>query len=145
MCYDTSYFSLLQQLTREENESVFKSQQTENDDADISHLTQKVDNLSNSLSSLLQEEEAAEVQLSRDEHTDQATEQLLKSIKLNTQNARLEYELQKAEEQKQKAELEREATVVELKAKKDLSAQIIAQFCKLHYIEIKSFVIVKSA
>lgn len=115
---------------------MFESQQTENNDANINHLSQKVDNLSSSLSSLLQEEEAAEVQLSTDEHTDQATEQLLKSIKLSTQNARLEYELQEAEEQKQKAELEREATVVELKAKKDLSAQIYAQFCKLHYIEI---------
>ena len=57
-------------------------------------------------------------------------EQLLELVKVTTQIAKLECKLQEAEEQKQKAELEKDATVQEIKAKENLKAQLHAHFGK---------------
>ena len=106
-----------------------KSQQIETCNADITHLSEEIKVLSSSL----QEKEAAATQLQSKlkKHKQVASTQLLGFIKLRTQIAELERKLQEAEEQKQKAELEREATVQEMKAKENLKAQLHAQFGKL--------------
>ena len=106
-----------------------KSQQIETCNADITHLSEEIKMLSSSL----QEKEAAAAQLqSKLKQREQvASTQLLGFIKLRTQIAELECKLREAEEQKQKAELEREATVQEMKAKEKLKAQLHAQLGKL--------------
>ena len=110
-------------------ESELKSQQIETCNADITHLSEEIKVLSSSL----QEKEAAAAQLqSKLKKREQvASTQLLGFIKLRTQIAELERKLQEAEEQKQKAELEREATVQEMKAKENLKAQLHTQLGKL--------------
>ena len=55
---------------------------------------------------------------------------MLDLVKVTTQIAKLECKLQEAEEQKQKAELEKDATVEEIKAKENLKAQLHAHFGK---------------
>ena len=55
---------------------------------------------------------------------------MLEFVKVKTQIAKLECKLQEAEEQKQQAELERDATVQEIKAKENLKAQLHAHFGK---------------
>ena len=110
-------------------ESELKSQQIETCNADITHLSEEIKVLSSSL----QEKEAAAAQLqSKLKKREQvASTQLLGFIKLRTQIAELEHKLQEAEEQKLQAELEREATVQEMKAKENLKAQLHAQLGKL--------------
>ena len=110
-------------------ESELKSQQIETCNAGITHLSEEIKMLSSSL----QEKEAAAAQLqSKLKQREQvASTQLLGFIKLRTQIAELERRLQEAEEQKQKAELERDATVQEMKAKDKLKAQLHAQLGKL--------------
>ena len=110
-------------------ESELKSQQIEACNADITHLSEEIKVLLSSL----QEKEAAAAQLqSKLKKREQvASAQLLGFIQLRTQIAELECKLQKAEEQKQKAELEREATVKELKAKENFKAQLHAKLGKL--------------
>ena len=111
------------------DESKLKSQQIEACNADIAHLSEEI----KVLSSFLLEKEAAAAQLQSElEKREQvASTQLLGFIKLRTQIAELERKLQEAEEQKQKAELEREATVQEMKAKENLISQLHAQLGKL--------------
>ena len=111
------------------DESKLKSQQIEACDADISHLNKEI----KVLSSFLQEKEAAAAQLqSKLERREQViSTQLLGFIELRTQIAELEQKLQKVEEQKQQAELERDATVQEMKVKESLKAQIHAHFGRL--------------
>ena len=112
-----------------EAESELKSQQIEVCSAGINHLSEKI----KSLSSSLQKEEARAVQLQSELQARKqvAGTQLLTFVKLTTQIAELECKLQKAEEQKQQAELERKATVQEMKAKENLKAQLHAQLGKL--------------
>ena len=107
-------------------ESELKSQEIEECNADITHLSEEI----KALSSSLQEKEAAAAQLQSElEKREQvASTQLLGFIKLRTQIAELECKLQEAEEQKQQAELEREATVQEMNAKENLKAQLYAHF-----------------
>ena len=85
------------------------------------------------LSSSLQEKEATAAQLQSELKKSQqvASAQLLGFIKLRSQIAELQHRLQEVEEQKQQAELEREATVQEMKAKENLKAQLRAQLGKL--------------
>ena len=111
------------------DESKLKSQRIEACNADISHLNKEIQ----VLSSFLQEKEATAAQLQSElEKREQvASTQLLGFIKLRAQIAELERKLQEAEEQKQQAELEREATVQEMKAKENLKAQLRAQLGKL--------------
>ena len=106
-----------------------ESQQIETCNADITHLSEEIKVLTSSL----QEKEAAAAQLQSElEKREQvASPQLLGFIKLKTQIAELERKLQEAEEQKQRAELEREATVQEMKAKEKLKAQLHTQLGKL--------------
>ena len=110
-------------------ESEQKSQQIETCNAGITHLSEEIKMLSSSL----QEKEAAAAQLQSElkKHEQVASTQLLTFIKLRTQIAELERKLQEAEEQKQKVELEREATVQEMKAKESLKAQIHAHLGRL--------------
>ena len=84
------------------------------------------------LSSSLQEKETTAAQLQSELEKRQlvASTQLLELLKLRTQIAELERKLQEAEEQKQKVELEREATVQEMKAKESLKVQLHAHFGK---------------
>ena len=111
------------------DESKLKSHQIETCNADITHLSEEIKVLSSSL----QEKEAAAAQLqSKLKKREQvASTQLLGFIKLRTQIAELECKLQEAEEQKQQAEIEREATVQEMKAKDNLKAQLRIQLGKL--------------
>ena len=106
-----------------------KSQQIETCNAGITHLSEEIKMLSSSL----QEKEAAAAQLqSKLKQREQvASTQLLTFIKLRTQIAELERKLQEAEEQKQQVELERNATVQEMKAKESLKAQIHAHLGRL--------------
>ena len=110
------------------DESKFKSKQIEARVVEIHHLSKEIEVLSSSL----QEKKAAATQLqSKLKKREQvASTQLLGFIKLRTQIAELERKLQEAEEQKQKAELERDATVQEMKAKEKLKAQLHAHFGK---------------
>ena len=110
-------------------ESKLKSQQIEACNADITHLSEEIQVLSSSLL----EKEAAAVQLQSELQAREqvAGTQLLTFVKLTTQIAELERKLQEAEEQKQQAELEREATVQEVKAKENFKAHLRAHFGKL--------------
>ena len=110
-------------------ESELKSQQIETCNADITHLSEEIKMLSSSL----QEKEAAAAQLqSKLKQREQvASTQLLEFIKLRVQIAELEHKLQEAEEQKQQVELERDATVQEMKAKESLKAQVPAHLGRL--------------
>ena len=123
-------FSPQQQLNNMKDESKFKSKQIEARDVEIHHLSEEIE----ALSSTLQEKEAVAAQLQSELQTCQqaasAPEQLLGLLKVTTQIAELECKLQEAEEQKQKAELERDATVQEMKAKENLRAQLHAHFSK---------------
>ena len=103
-----------------------KSQQIKED---ITHLSEEIKELSSSL----QEKEAAAAQLQNELHKREQVinTQLLGFITLRVQIAELERKLQEAEEQKQKAELERDATVQEMKAKEKLKAQIHAHLGRL--------------
>ena len=85
------------------------------------------------LTSSLQEKEATAVQLQSElEKCEQvASTHLLELLKLRTQIAKLEQSLQEAEEQKQQVELERDATVQEMKVKKKLKAQLHEHFGRL--------------
>ena len=85
------------------------------------------------LTSSLQEKEATAAQLQSElEKCEQvASTQLLELLKLRTQIAELEQRLQEAEEQKQQVELERDATVKEMKVKEKLKAQLHAHFGRL--------------
>ena len=110
-------------------ESELKSQQIETCNADITHLSEEIKMLSSSL----QEKEAAAAQLQSElkKREQVASTQLLTFIKLRTQIPELERKLQEAEEQKQQVELERNATVQEMKAKESLKAQIHAHLGRL--------------
>ena len=57
--------------------------------------------------------------------------QQLDVLKLAPQTAELQHRLQEAEYQKQQAELEREATVQEMKARQNFKVQLHAQLGKL--------------
>ena len=111
------------------DESKLKSQQIETCNADITHLSEEIKALSSSL--LEKEAAAAQLQSKLKQREQVASTQLLGFIKLRTQIAELECKLQEAEEQKQQAELEREATVQEMKAKENLKSQLYAQLGKL--------------
>ena len=110
-------------------ESKLKSQQIEACSEDITHLSEEIKMLSSSL----QEKEATAAQLqSKLKQSEQvASTRLLMFIRLRVQIAELERKLQEAEEQKQQVELERNATVQEMKAKESLKAQIHAHFGRL--------------
>ena len=110
-------------------ESKLKSQQIETCNADITHLSEETKVLSSSL----QEKQATAAQLQSElkRRKQVASTQLLGFIKLRAQIAELEHKLQEAEDQKQQAELEREATVQEMKAKENLISQLHAQLGKL--------------
>ena len=110
-------------------ESELKSQQIETCNADITHLNGEIKALSSSL--LEKEAAAAQLQSKLKKREQVASAQLLGFIQLRTQIAELERKLQEAEEQKQQAEIEREATVKEIKAKDNLKAQLRAQLGKL--------------
>ena len=112
-----------------EAESKLKSQKIEVYSKDITHLSEGIKVLSSSL----QEKEAAAAQLQSEvEKREQvASIQLLGFIRLRVQITELECKLQEAEEQKQKAELERDATVQEMKAKENLKVQLHTQLGKL--------------
>ena len=107
-----------------------KLQQIEACKADIGHFSEEIEVLSSSL----REKEAAAVQLQSELQTYQqvasAPEQLLGLLKVKSQMAELEHKLQEAEYKKLKAELERDATVQEMKAMENLKAQLHAQFGK---------------
>ena len=110
-------------------ESEQKSQQIETCNADITHLSEEIKMLSSSL----QEKEAAAAQLQSElkKREQVVSTQLLGFIRLRFQIAELERKLQEAEEQKQQVELERNATVQEMKAKESLKAQIHAHLGRL--------------
>ena len=112
------------------DESKFKSKQTEARNVEIHHLSEEIEVLSSSL----QEKEAAAAQLQSElekhEQVTSAPEQLLGLLKVKIQIAELERKLLEAEEQKKQAELERDATVQEMKAKENLRAQLHAHFSK---------------
>ena len=110
-------------------ESEQNSQQIETCNADITHLSKVIKELSSSL----QEKEAAAAQLQSElEKCKQVTSaQMLGLIELRVQIAELERRLQEVEEQKQKADLERDASVQEMKANEKLKAQLHAQLGKL--------------
>ena len=110
-------------------ESELKSQQIETCNADITHLSEEIKVLSSSL----QEKEAAAAQLQSElkKHEQVISTQLLGFIKLRVQIAELERKLQEAEEQKQQVELERIATVQEMKAKESRKVQIPAHLGRL--------------
>ena len=109
-------------------ESEQKSQQIETCNADITHLSEEIKVLSSSL----QEKEAAATQLQSElkQREQVVSTQLLGFIRLRVQIAELERKLQEAEEQKQQVELERNATVQEMKAK-SLKAQNHAHLGRL--------------
>ena len=123
-------FSSQQQLNNMKDESKFKSKQIEARNVEIDHLSEEIEVLSSSL----QEKEAVATQLQNELQTYQQVastpERLLGLLKVTTQIAELAIKLQEAEEQKQKAELERDATVQEMKAKENLKAQLHAQLGK---------------
>ena len=106
-----------------------KSQQIETCNAGITHLSEEIKMLSSSL----QEKEAAAAQLQSElkQREQVVSTQLLWFIRLRVQIAELEHKLQEAEEQKQQVELERDATVQEMKAKESLNAQIHAHLGRL--------------
>ena len=110
-------------------ESELKSQEIETYNADITHLSEEIKMLSSSL----QEKEAAAAQLQSElkKREQVVSTQLLGFIRLRVQIAELERKLQEAEEQKQQVELERNATVQEMKAKESLKAQIPAHLGRL--------------
>ena len=105
------------------------SQQIETCNAGITHLSEKI----KELSIFLQEKEAAAAQLQSElkKREQVVSTQLLGFIRLRVQIAELERKLQEAEEQKQQVELERNATVQEMKAKESLKAQIHAHLGRL--------------
>ena len=111
-------------------ESELKSQQIKTYDANITHLSEEIKTLSNSL----QEKEATAAQIQSQlqtyQHIASTPEQLLVLLKSVTQIAELECKLQKVEYQKQQAELEREAAVQEMKAKENLKLKLHAQLGK---------------
>ena len=111
------------------DESELKSQQINACNANISHLSEEIKALSNSLQE--KEEAATQLQGELQAHKQVASTQLLGFIKLRTQIAELECRLQETEEQKKHAELERAVTVQEMKAKHIFSAQLHAQLGKL--------------
>ena len=110
-------------------ESEQKSQQIETCNAGITHFSEEVKVLLSSL----QEKEAAAAQLQSElqKREQVISTQLLGFIRLRVQIAELECKLQEAEEQKQQVELERNATVQEMKAKEKLKAQIHAHLGRL--------------
>ena len=110
-------------------ESEQKSQQIETCNADITHLSEEIKVLSSSL----QEKEAAAAQLQSElkKREQVISTQLLRFIRLRVQIAELERRLQEAEEQKQQVELERNATVQEMKAKESIKAQNYAHLGRL--------------
>ena len=110
-------------------ESELKSQQIEACNADITHLSEEIKMLSSSL----QEKEAAAAQLQSElkKREQVVSTQLLGFIRLRVQIAELERKLQETEEQKQQVELERIATVQEMKAKESRKAQIPAHLGRL--------------
>ena len=115
-------------------ETELKSQQIETCNADITHLSEEI----KALSSSLLEKEAAAAQLQSElkkcelkKREQVSSAQLLGFIKLRTQIAELEHKLQEAEEQKQQVELERDATVQEMKVKESLIAPLHAHFGRL--------------
>ena len=110
-------------------ESEQKSQQIETCNAGITHLSKEIKMLSSSL----QEKKAAAAQLQSElkKREQVVSTQLLGFIRLRVQIAELECKLQEAEEQKQQVELERNATVQEMKAKEKLKQQIHAHLGRL--------------
>ena len=111
-------------------ESELKSQQIEACKADIRHRCEEIEVLSSSL----QEKEAAaarlQSELQRCQQVANTPEQLLGLLKVRTQIAELKHKLQEAEYKKLQVELERDATVQEMKAMENLNAQLHAQFGK---------------
>ena len=115
-------------------ESELKSQQIEACNADITHLGEEI----KALSSSLLEKEATAAQLQSElkkcelkKHEQFVGTQLLELLKLRVQIAELEQSLQEAEEQKQQVELERDATVQEMKVKDSLKAPLHVHFGRL--------------
>ena len=113
-----------------EDESKLKSQQIEASNESISHLSREIEALSNSL----QEKKATVAQLwSQLQTCQKVPEQLLDSLPQTIQIVqRLEHKLQEAEYQKQQAELEREATVQEVKVLWNFELQLHAELGKLY-------------
>ena len=113
------------------NESDVMSQQIKACNADINHLSNKIEDLSG----FLHEKEArvAELQseLQAHQQASNTPEQSLGFLKLMTQIAELECKLQEAEYLKQQAELEKEATEQEMKARQTFKAHLHAQLSKL--------------
>ena len=111
-------------------ESELKSQEIKTCNANISHLSEEI----NTLSSSLQEKEAAAAQLKSQlqtyQHFASTPEQLFMLLKSVTQITELECKLRRAEYQKQQAELEKDAAMQEMKAKEDLKLQLHAQLGK---------------
>ena len=107
------------------------SQQIKACNADINHLSNKIEDLSG----FLHEKEArvAELQseLQAHQQASNTPEQSLGFLKLMTQIAELECKLQEAEYLKQQAELEKEATEQEMKARQTFKAHLHAQLSKL--------------
>ena len=104
------------------------SQQIETCNAGITHLSEKIKELSSSL----QEKEAAAAQLQSGlkKREQVASTQLLRFIRLRVQIAELERKLQETEEQKQQAELEKEATMKEIETRENLKTQLYPQLGK---------------
>jgi len=118
-----------------EEESKLKSQQIEASNESISHLSREIEALSNSL----REKKATVAQLwSQLQTCQKVPEQLLDSLPQTIQIVqRLEHKLQEAEYQKQQAELEREATVQEVKVLRNFELQLHAELGKL-YVYVKT-------
>ena len=108
------------------DESELKSQRIEAYNTKVSHLSKEIKILSSSL----QEEEATAAQLQNELQTHQQVSNT-QLLGLTTQIAKLERRLQEAEEQKHQVELEKEATVQEMKARQSFKVQLHAQLGKL--------------
>ena len=112
-----------------------KSQQIAASNSRISKLTEDVETLSSSL----QEKEAAVAQLESELHSQQKAASkpklLLDILTLTTEIAELRQTLQEAEFQKQQSTLEKDVAVQEVEAKKKVEMQLHRHLGKVHGCE----------
>ena len=108
------------------DESELRSQQVKACNAKISHLSEEIKALLNSL----KEKEATAAQLQAHQQAAISPEQFLE---LMAEVAKLDNKLQEAEYQKQQTELERRVLVHEMKARKSFKVQILEQVGKCKY------------
>jgi len=113
------------------HESELKTQQIAACNANISHLSNQMEALSNSL--LEKEGIVAQLrsELQINQQVPNSSEQVLKSLELMTQIAELKCKLQEAEYQKQQAEFEKETAVQEMKARQKFQVKLHTELSKL--------------